>query len=598
MPEQAKPLKQQTKTRGARSGSAPAAQRPGSRPALPASHPLELQRSLGNRAVEQLLTSGTLQAKLTVSRPGDRYEQEADRVADAVMRMREPQVQRQSEEDEEEELLQPKPVGERITPLLQRQICPDEQKEVVQPKGDVPPESVPDIKPRLHALQNGGRPLSEESRSFFEPRFGRDFGNVRIHTGSEASRLAGALHARAFTTGNHIVFGESAYAPGSSSGKQLLGHELTHVIQQGASRPHIQRRLGDGHDLEADRFRGVTELEQAFDNERLVRKGAHGPYVEVLQQALVDAGCPLPVYGVDGKFGNETKTAVETFQSSRGLTGRDVDGIVGPITMGLLDREFRTRPHPPTPLPHPPTPRPPATISSETVVTDPSPRTRTTIGVGEEVDMTHSAGSVPWSTSAGTLSAATGTTVRLTAPDTAQTVTVTAGTATKRFTVIAPNGIHMDRFPGTGIRHTHNQPDSGIQTRPFLLPDTVNFSNVQYREVDVPATASGPWTCHIGVGHDPHPATLTCSDTVIAGKGTRANARDTVYSGHCGGTPPFTPGHITFNIPNEYKVGSGSFHRFTTVTQQHTLAADASTCNTDKAGAHADVSVTDPTSSF
>jgi len=82
----------------------------------PADRILFLQRTIGNQAVQRLMKSGTLQAKLRIGQPGDVYEQEADRVADAVMRMPEPGVQRQPIEDEEEEQIQTKPVTEQITP--------------------------------------------------------------------------------------------------------------------------------------------------------------------------------------------------------------------------------------------------------------------------------------------------------------------------------------------------------------------------------------------------------------------------------------------------------------------------------------------------
>ncbi|MCD4677527.1 MAG: hypothetical protein K8S18_16270, partial [Desulfobacula sp.] len=81
---------------------------------------LFLQRTMGNQSVQRLIKSGTLQAKLKIGQPGDKYEQEADRVADAVMRMSEPGVQRQVEpEEEEEETFQAKPLAEEITPLVQ-----------------------------------------------------------------------------------------------------------------------------------------------------------------------------------------------------------------------------------------------------------------------------------------------------------------------------------------------------------------------------------------------------------------------------------------------------------------------------------------------
>ena len=142
--------------------------------------------------------------------------------------------------------------------------------------------------------------------------------------------------------------------------------------------------------------------------------------------------------------------------------------------------------------------------------------------------------------------------------------------------MIAPSNVHMDRYPGTGIKHKLNRPNSGIQTLPFLLPDTVNFYNVQFHEVDIAAVCTGVYTPFNGVGHDAHPATLATTDTVVGGKGTQTAAKDTVYSGDPGTAAPFTPGNITYNIPYEYKVGSGfAFHRFATVTQMSTLGVDA-----------------------
>ena len=83
-----------------------------------------LQRTIGNQAVGRII-----QAKLKIGQPGDKYEQEADRVADTVMSMPEPQVKRQSKEDEQE--IQTKPIAEQITPLFQRQI--EEEKEEEEP---------------------------------------------------------------------------------------------------------------------------------------------------------------------------------------------------------------------------------------------------------------------------------------------------------------------------------------------------------------------------------------------------------------------------------------------------------------------------------
>lgn len=141
-----------------------------------------------------------VQSKLTVNQPGDRYEQEADRVADQVLRMPEPGTAEDSG-------------------------CAD--------KGAQDASSSPQTFP------GGSQPLPEPARTFFEPRFGRDLSEVRVHTDGRASEMAQAVNAKAFTVGHDIVFGEGQFAPAATEGKRLLGHELTHVVQQSpADRQH------------------------------------------------------------------------------------------------------------------------------------------------------------------------------------------------------------------------------------------------------------------------------------------------------------------------------------------------------------------------
>lgn len=187
-----------------------------------------------------------VQPKLRISQPNDIYEQEADRVADIVMRMPEPHLQRQvePEEEDDEEVIQTKRLFSREPSLIQRQVDPEEE-ETLQTKrafGETPVVT-PAIQSAIQGLwQGGGQPLDPTTRAFMEPRFGRDFSNVRIHTGGESDQLARGLNARAFTFGNDVVFRTGEFNPGSSSGKRLFAHELTHVLQQKASgATHIQR---------------------------------------------------------------------------------------------------------------------------------------------------------------------------------------------------------------------------------------------------------------------------------------------------------------------------------------------------------------------
>jgi hypothetical protein len=179
-----------------------------------------------------------IQTKLKIGEPGDKYEQEADRIADEVMRMPQPSVQRQVElEEEEEETLQAKPMISQITPIIQRQVEPEEEEkeEIIQTKQVACQSSAvtPSFEAKTQSLQHGGgRPLPPNTRAFMEPRFGHDFSKVRIHTDPKAARLAYSLNAKAFTMGKDIVFAKGSFDQNSLIGKSLLAHELTHYIQQ------------------------------------------------------------------------------------------------------------------------------------------------------------------------------------------------------------------------------------------------------------------------------------------------------------------------------------------------------------------------------
>jgi hypothetical protein len=209
---------------------------------------LALQQTHGNRYVQRVVAG--IQAKLVVGQPGDKYEQEADRVAEEVMRMPEPQVQRQ--EEEEEDLIQTKPLVDQITPLVQRQVEEEEEEEeeMLQAKSreDATSEVTNDLESQINAIKGGGRPLAESERAFFEPRFGVDFSRVRVHTDARAAESARAVKARAFTIGWDIVFNKGEYAPETVRGGRLLAHELTHVIHQGgiskaSLKEKVQREL-------------------------------------------------------------------------------------------------------------------------------------------------------------------------------------------------------------------------------------------------------------------------------------------------------------------------------------------------------------------
>jgi hypothetical protein len=146
-----------------------------------------------------------VQAKLTVGEPGDIYEQEADRTADQVMAA------------PAQSLISGAP------PRIQRVAGP------APAQSDAAPASVD------RALASTGKPLEPELRQDMEQRFGRDFFHVRVHADTAAAQSARDVNAKAYTVGNDLVFGAGWFAPETHEGRRLLAHELTHVVQQGAS---------------------------------------------------------------------------------------------------------------------------------------------------------------------------------------------------------------------------------------------------------------------------------------------------------------------------------------------------------------------------
>jgi|SRR5215213_561442 len=188
----------------------------------------QLQQQLGNRRLGH-----RIQAKLKVSTPGDVHEQEADRVAAEVMRMPDPSgtVERM--------------VTRQAPPRIQRMCANCEEEEVMRKEAEEGETKSSRTKP-TSGLEfqtttdttsgiGGGQPLTPSVRDFFEPRFGYDFAQVRVHTGGMAVDRARSLNALAYSVGSDIVFGNDRYAPDTFHGKQLLAHELTHIVQQGSA---------------------------------------------------------------------------------------------------------------------------------------------------------------------------------------------------------------------------------------------------------------------------------------------------------------------------------------------------------------------------
>lgn len=217
-----------------------------------------------------------VQAKLTVSTPDDPQEKEADAVAEKVMRMEDPVIS--SKENKQEEKLQTKEAVKTNHPLpFARTIqCKEENKlqakadlvsgkdegrvnrplvntssnnliihrknislyqsDIMRQSGRGPPETSIQFEQTLSSSKGGGNALQGDTKDYMESRFSADFSGVRIHTDSKAEHLSRSVNAHAFAHGNDIYFNSGKFAPHTTEGKTLLAHELTHTIQQGASK--------------------------------------------------------------------------------------------------------------------------------------------------------------------------------------------------------------------------------------------------------------------------------------------------------------------------------------------------------------------------
>ena len=381
------------------------------KPRAPRGHPpaagglLGLQREVGNASVGAIL-----QAKLRVNKPGDRYEQEADRVADAVMRMPDPLASGGGVGAVgggndigvvEADGMSTSKRGTSTSPLaitpVQR-MCADcedemqrepmEEEEPLQAKDASGGSAVagqivsPTVEGRISSMQGGGRPLAKETRAYFEPRFGRSFARVRVHTGTQAATVARSVNARAFTVGSNVVFGAGEYAPRTDAGRRLLGHELVHTIQQsrGTVATQVLAREAeepcppdcmvspvppgcpvscdiDGSDIKepisecpslpnpsgewaTEPWLCEMRQETPGSNRRLLAVGARGRSVELLHQVLQNWIC-------DGHttkrlsnshsrvYDGSTREVVREYQRWAGVAA---DGIVGPITLWHAER--------------------------------------------------------------------------------------------------------------------------------------------------------------------------------------------------------------------------------------------------------------------
>ncbi|MEI6692226.1 MAG: DUF4157 domain-containing protein [Chlorobium sp.] len=174
------------------------------------------ETSDASRGVTHHKREPAVKPKLTVNTPGDSYEQEADAMADRVMRLPAHMTE-----------------AKQATGLIGRSVQSNNSS--MKRKHEAGGESTtvsPEFVSALDGSRNSGSPLPAETRNFMETAFSTDFSAVKVHTDSGAADMSEDISAKAFTSGRDIYFNSGFFSPESATGKHLLAHELTHILQQ------------------------------------------------------------------------------------------------------------------------------------------------------------------------------------------------------------------------------------------------------------------------------------------------------------------------------------------------------------------------------
>jgi hypothetical protein len=267
---------------------------------------IKVKNSRNAKATENFGKLG-IQAKRTIGKPNDKYEQEANRIADKVVSSNnkgKPSessasvLQSKDSIGKEEELVQLKALDSTTTPWVHKkekekeetkplllkkenglepefQMKPEEdeispkliQKQVIEEdlqakrKSSQIESTSAEMESKLNDSKSGGSPLENDTRTYMEERIGADFRKVKIHTDSKAVQMSKEIGPQAFTTENHVYFNQGKYNPKTREGKHLLAHELTHTIQQLGGK--IQKK---GTDHKEDKKKEKLSKNQVLNN--------------------------------------------------------------------------------------------------------------------------------------------------------------------------------------------------------------------------------------------------------------------------------------------------------------------------------------------
>lgn len=189
---------------------------------------------LDNNTTSSMQPQPWIQRKLTIGQPGDKYEQEADRVASQV-------VQQISAPAFQENNLRQSIQREKDLEGVMYARC---FRAALQRKQAIASgEASPDLESAINSARSSGQPLNAGLQQSMGQVMGADFSGVRVHTDTQSNHLNQSIQARAFTTGRDVFFRSGAYQPENRGGQELIAHELTHVVQQTGNDNYVRGKL-------------------------------------------------------------------------------------------------------------------------------------------------------------------------------------------------------------------------------------------------------------------------------------------------------------------------------------------------------------------
>lgn len=272
-------------------------------------------------------------------------EQEDKNVQRAADKKEEDKKLQRMTDKKEEEKLQRQPEKKEEEKLMKKG---DEKKEEkIQKKEAGNPTSTPVTSSYISSLNSKGTPLPKQSQQFFGSRMGYDFSHVKVHTDQEAARSAKEVNAKAYTTGEHIVFNEGQYDTDSAEGKKLMAHELAHVMQQSGSMQMLQRiacdetvsappRAAQGTRNSIDaRAQAIIDIASGTDS-------ASAKAIAIVTQ-IICKYYPSDAAIVNSVTYNASLTGLDTTSVGSGATTTGIIGVGDSFVSGVTAAHFARR---------------------------------------------------------------------------------------------------------------------------------------------------------------------------------------------------------------------------------------------------------------